>query len=91
LKVQARSPPFHRGPVLPGPYLAKKIKKFREGLVFKAHRLLYHSTPGSKVMKKKEKRARPSLLFPASVRRGGATGVTCSEETAPPPRTTMGP
>ena len=31
------------------------MKRFRGGLVFKAHRLLYHSTLGSKVMKKKRK------------------------------------
>jgi len=29
------------------------VKRFRGGLVFKAHRPLYHSTLGSKVMKKK--------------------------------------
>ena len=30
--------------------------RFRGGLVFKAHRLLYHSTLGSRVMKKKRRR-----------------------------------
>ena len=30
------------------------MKRFREGLEFKAHRLLCHSTLGSKVMKKKK-------------------------------------
>jgi len=30
------------------------VKRFRGGLVFKAHRLVYHSTPGSRVIKKKE-------------------------------------
>ena len=30
--------------------------RFRGGLVFKAHRLLYHSTLGSRVIKKKKKR-----------------------------------
>ena len=29
-------------------------KNFRQGLVFKAHRLMVHSTLGSKVVKKKE-------------------------------------
>jgi len=29
------------------------VKRFRGGLVFKAHRLLYHSTLGSRVIKKK--------------------------------------
>ena len=32
------------------------MKRFRGGLVFKAHRLLYHSTLGLRVMKKKKKR-----------------------------------
>jgi len=31
-------------------------KRFRGGLVFKAHRRLYHSTPGSRVIKKKKRR-----------------------------------
>ena len=31
------------------------MERFRGGLVFKAHRLLYHSTPGSRVIKKKKK------------------------------------
>ena len=30
------------------------MKRFRGGLVFKAHRLLYHSTLGSRVIKKKK-------------------------------------
>ena len=29
------------------------MKRFRGGLVFKAHRLVYHSTLGSRVIKKK--------------------------------------
>ena len=31
------------------------VKRFRGGLVFKAHRLLYHSTLGLRVIKKKKK------------------------------------
>ena len=31
------------------------MKRFRGGLVFKAHRLVYHSTLGLRVMKKKKK------------------------------------
>jgi len=31
------------------------VKRFRGGLVFKAHRLLYHSTLGWRVIKKKMK------------------------------------
>ena len=30
------------------------MKRFREGLVFKAHRLLYHSTLGLRVIQKKK-------------------------------------
>ena len=30
------------------------VQRFRGGLVFKAHRLLYHSTLGSRVIKKKK-------------------------------------
>jgi len=32
------------------------MQRFRGGLVFKAHRLVYHSTLGWKVMKKKKKK-----------------------------------
>ena len=35
--------------------LSINVERFRGGLVFKAHRLLYHSTPGSRVKKKKRK------------------------------------
>ena len=32
------------------------VKRFRGGLVFKAHRLMYHPTLGSRVMQKKKKK-----------------------------------
>jgi len=35
--------------------LIRNVKRFRGGLVFKAHRLFYHSTLGSRVIKKKKK------------------------------------
>ena len=35
--------------------LQRYVKWFRGGLVFKAHRLLYHSTLGARVTKKKKK------------------------------------
>ena len=35
--------------------LGRNVKRFRGGLVFKAHRILYHSTLGSTVIKKKKK------------------------------------
>ena len=37
--------------------LRRNVKRFRAGLVLKAHRLLHHSTLGSRVIKKKEKGA----------------------------------
>jgi len=39
----------------------RNVQRFRGGLVFKAHRLLYHATLGSRVIKKKKK-AGGSLL-----------------------------
>ena len=37
--------------------LRRNVKRFRGGLVFKAHRLLYHSTLGLRVIKKKRRRS----------------------------------
>ena len=37
------------------------VKRFRGGLVFKAHRWLYHSTLGSRVIKKKRRLTEASL------------------------------
>ena len=34
--------------------LSRNVERFREGLVFKAHRFLCHSTPGSRVINDKE-------------------------------------
>ena len=33
--------------------LSRNVERFREALVFKAHRLMYHSTLGLRVIKKK--------------------------------------
>ena len=38
----------------------RNVKRFRGGLVFEAHRLLYHSTLGLRVIKKKQ----ASMLLP---------------------------
>ena len=38
--------------------LRRNVKPFRGGLVFKAHRLVYHSTLGLRVIKKKRERER---------------------------------
>ena len=47
---------FNIEPLLTRPCAAsgdfKNVKRFRDGLVFKAHRLLYHSTLGLRVMKR---------------------------------------
>ena len=34
--------------------LSRNVERFRGGLEFKAHKLVYHSTRGSRVMKKKK-------------------------------------
>ena len=47
------------------------MELFRRGLVFKAHVLLYHSTPGSKVKTKKEKNLGPGWRVESSRVRGG--------------------
>jgi len=41
------------------PLLHRNVKRFRGGLVFKAHRLLYHLTLGLRAITKKKKFARP--------------------------------
>jgi len=43
----------------------RNVKRFRRGLVFKAHRWLHHSTLGSRVIKKKKRviRQGKELLF----------------------------
>jgi len=45
--------------------LVQHVKRFRGGLVFKAHRLLYHSTLGLRVIKKKKKRSSFVVQAPA--------------------------
>ena len=40
----------------------RNVKRFRGGLVFKAHRRLYHSTPGLRVIKKKKTKVRDSWM-----------------------------
>ena len=43
--------------------LCRNLTRFRGGLVFKAHRLVYHSNLGSKEVKKKEQRKGNRDLF----------------------------
>ena len=40
--------------VQPSGLVRRNVQRFRGGLVFKAHRLLYHSTLGLSVIKKKK-------------------------------------
>jgi len=46
--------------------LSRDVKRFRGGLVFKADRLLYHSTLGLRVIKKKKKRSTSMAGGPSS-------------------------
>ena len=43
--------------------LRRNVKRFRGGLVCKAHRLLYHSTLGLRVKEEEEEEAVPEPLF----------------------------
>ena len=56
--AHARRPSLGTAAVRTG--LCRNVKRFRRGLVFKAHRRLYHSTLGLRVIKKKKRRNRPS-------------------------------
>ena len=42
--------------------LSRNVKRFRGGLVVKAHGLLYHSTLGLRVIKKKKRRQDEILM-----------------------------
>ena len=67
----------------------QQVKRFRGGLVFKAHRLLYHSTLGLRVIKKKKKhcsRLRASLwglIDSGLVWEGYRESRRCSRDTYP--------
>ena len=50
------------------------MNRFRGGLVFKAHRLLYHSTLGSRVIKKKKRRTSWTMPLPVEPNVGAASG-----------------
>ena len=43
-------------PAIDDRILCRNVKRFQGGLVVKAHRLLYHSTLGSRVIKQKKKK-----------------------------------
>jgi len=43
--------------------LRRNVKRLRGGLVFKAHRLLYHSTLGLRVIQKKKKKKKKKKKY----------------------------
>ena len=52
-------------PAIQEQLLLRNVKRFGEGLVFKAHRLAYHSTLGSGIIKKKTSRGwAPEMVVP---------------------------
>ena len=54
----------------PAPLLGRIVERFRGGLVSKAHRLLYHSTIGSRVIRKRDddtwQRSSTEILLPSN-------------------------
>jgi len=58
----------------PEQLLSRNVERFRRGLVLKVHRLLYHSTLGSRVFKKKKSMARAPPLHQSGFR---VQGVWC--------------
>jgi hypothetical protein len=46
--------PFPKKLIWCGSEGRRNLKRFRGGLVFKAHRLVYYSTPGRRIVKKKK-------------------------------------
>jgi len=62
-------PGASRRPLVSGNALRRNVNRFRGGLVFKAHRLLYHSTLGWRVIKKKKKKKKKgnALCFRAAL------------------------
>ena len=56
---------------------------FRGGLVFKAHRLLYHSTSGSRVMKKKKKKKKKVPLRMKTVPFGATDAIASGSQNRP--------
>ena len=81
------------------------MQRFRGGLVFKAHRRVYHSTLGLRVIKKKKKKAdlvlAPSKPATETPRNIEIMGMSLSDDymyrgtslirSSHPPRATIGP
>ena len=55
---------------LPPLVVCQNVKRFRRGLVLKAHRLSYHSTLGSRMTKNKKKVVCQSVLQPQTLHPG---------------------
>ena len=53
------------------------MNRFRGGLVFKAHRLVYHSSLGLRVIKKKKKSSSPPCVAGLLAVRGRSVPVEC--------------
>ena len=51
--------------LLDAPGLYRNVKRFQGGLGFKADRLVYHSTPGLRVIKKKKSSTEKASTFAA--------------------------
>jgi len=60
--------------------LHRNVKRFRGGLVFKAHRLLYHSTLGLRVIKKKRRTFLSWSIMRMSLPREGRASLTHCED-----------
>ena len=75
--------PLYRKQTEEGVYHGWKLAWFRGGLVFEAHRWLYHSTLGSRVIKKKRKLAWPSCIL---FREGRVQGYLAHKKTTIPLR-----
>jgi hypothetical protein len=55
LRINHQKNRFQDNPLMKHPQPERHVKRLREGLVFKAHRLLYHPTLVWRVMKKKRR------------------------------------
>jgi hypothetical protein len=57
--------------------LLRNMKRFRGRLIFKAHTLVYHSTPGLRAIKKEEMSQQPANTSRFGVRKRLETPVVC--------------
>jgi len=57
--------------------LHRNVKQLRKGLIFKALRRVYHSTPGSRVIMKKKKPHRPTMRLRVQGLECGAEVLGC--------------